>query len=224
MKYTFEMVKELRAFHGLRETEFNDVIKNIGAYSKSFKKGGYITLAEEEIRCVSVIIKGTVHMMSEDIWGNRSILVFMNRGDLFGESFACSSHQVSLVNFYAASDVTALYIPFDKLLAFAAKDVGPYRQLVQNIMILVADKNVRILQKLEIVSKRNLRDKLMAYFSYMAKVWGRMEFDVPLGRVALSEYLCVDRSALTRELSRMQADGLIEFEKIILKYWYQQIR
>ena len=56
----------------------------------------------------------------------------------------------------------------------------------------MADKNVRILQKLEIVSKRNLRDKLMAYFSYMAKVWGSMEFDVPLGRVALSEYLCVD--------------------------------
>lgn len=53
----------------------------------------------------------------------------------------------------------------------------------------------------------------MAYFSYMAKVWGSMEFDVPLGRVALSEYLCVDRSALTRELSRMQDDGLIEFEK-----------
>lgn len=47
----------------------------------------------------------------------------------------------------------------------------------------------------------------------MAKAWGRMEFDVPLGRVALREYLCVDRSALTRELSRMQADGLIEFEK-----------
>lgn len=213
MKYTFEMVKELRAFHGLQETEFNDVIKSIGAYSKHFKKGGYISLVEEEIRCVSVIIKGTVHMMSEDIWGNRSILVFMNRGDLFGESFACSSNQVSLVNFYAASDVTALYIPFDKLLAFASKDVGPYRQLVQNIMTLVADKNVRILQKLEIVSKRNLRDKLMAYFSYMAKAWGRMEFDVPLGRVALREYLCVDRSALTRELSRMQADGLIEFEK-----------
>lgn len=53
----------------------------------------------------------------------------------------------------------------------------------------------------------------MAYFSYMAKAWGSMEFDVPLGRVALSEYLCVDRSALTRELSRMQDDGLIEFEK-----------
>ena len=67
------------------------------------------------------------------------------------------------------------------------------------------------MQKLEIVSKRNLRDKLMAYFSYMAKVWGSMEFDVPLGRVALSEYLCVDRSALSRELCRMRDERILDF-------------
>ena len=213
MKYTFDMVQDLRVLRGINEAEFKTLLQTVGAFTKKTKKGAYITLADEEVRCVRVILKGTVHMMSEDIWGNRSILVFMNRGDLFGESFACSSHQVSLVNFYAASDVTGLYIPFDKLLSLSANDSGAYRQLVQNIMTLIADKNVRILQKLEIVSKRNLRDKLMAYFSYMAKAWGSMEFDVPLGRVALSEYLCVDRSALTRELSRMQDDGLIEFEK-----------
>ena len=80
-------------------------------------------------------------------------------------------------------------------------------------MTLLADKNVRFVQKLEIVSKRTLREKLMTYLSFMAKVYNSLEFDLPLGRVALSEYLCVDRSALTRELSRMKEDGLIEFEK-----------
>lgn len=147
MKYTFDMVQDLRVLRGINEAEFKTLLQTVGAFTKKTKKGAYITLADEEVCCVSVILKGTVHMMSEDIWGNRSILVFMNRGDLFGESFACSSHQVSLVNFYAASDVTALYIPFDKLLSLSANDSGAYRQLVQNIMTLIADKNVRILQK-----------------------------------------------------------------------------
>lgn len=166
--------------------------------------------------CVSVIVSGIVHMVSEDIWGNRTIIVFMNRGDSFGESFACSSNQVSLVNFYAASEVEAIYIPYESLLKAVAQGgalSGSAQQLWQSIMTLLADKNVRFVQKLEIVSKRTLREKLMTYLSFMAKVYNSLEFDLPLGRVALSEYLCVDRSALTRELSRMKEDGLIEFEK-----------
>ncbi|WP_295787813.1 Crp/Fnr family transcriptional regulator [uncultured Veillonella sp.] len=216
MKNTYERVRDLRAFKDVSKDDFLALYKSVGMFSKKFKKGAYIALSEDEVPCVSVIISGIVHMVSEDMWGNRTIIVFMNRGDLFGESFACSSNQVSLVNFYAASEVESIYIPYESLLKEVAKGSelsGVAQQLWQNTMTLLADKNVRFVQKLEIVSKRTLREKLMTYLSFMAKVYNSLEFDLPLGRVALSEYLCVDRSALTRELSRMQDDGLIAFEK-----------
>lgn len=73
MKYTFDMVKDLRAFRDIDEADFKTLLQTVGAFTKKIKKGGYITLADEEVPCVSVILKGTVHMMSEDIWGNRSI-------------------------------------------------------------------------------------------------------------------------------------------------------
>lgn len=213
MKTKFDDVKELRVFDGFNAEMYKDVLLSIGAYEKKFPKGAYIALSEEKVGCISVILSGTVHMESEDIWGNKTILVFMNRGDLFGETFACGSAQVSLVNFYAATPVVALYLPYDEVMRFATSGHEAHRVLMQNVITLIADKNVRLIQKLEIVSKRTLRGKLLTYFSYMAKVRGAMEFDVPLGRVGLGEYLCADRSALTRELSRMRDEGLIDFER-----------
>lgn len=87
MKTKFEDVKELRAFSGFNAEMYKEVLLSIGAYEKKFPKGAYIALSEEKVGCVSVILSGTVHMESEDIWGNKTILVFMNRGDLFGETF-----------------------------------------------------------------------------------------------------------------------------------------
>ena len=213
MKTHYNEVKELRLFKNIKEEEFNRLYTSLGMYVKRYKKGSYITLSEEPVRCVSIVLEGVVHMESEDVWGNRTILVFMNRGDLFGETFACGTSQASVVNFLAARDVVALNIPFQAGMQLTPDMDRSQVQLMGNILTSIADKNVRLMQKLDIVSKRTLREKLLTYFSLMARAHDSNEFDVPLGRVGLGEYLCADRSALTRELSRMRDDGLIEYEK-----------
>ena len=213
MKTHYNEVKELRLFKSIKEEEFNRLYTSMGMYVKRYKKGSYIALSEEPVRCVSIVLEGVVHMESEDVWGNRTILVFMNRGDLFGETFACGTSQASVVNFLAARDVVALNIPFQAVMQLTPDMDRSQVQLMGNILTSIADKNVRLMQKLDIVSKRTLREKLLTYFSLMARAHGSNEFDVPLGRVGLGEYLCADRSALTRELSRMRDDGLIEYEK-----------
>ena len=77
----------------------------------------------------------------------------------------------------------------------------------------IADKNVQLMEKVKIISKRTLREKILTYFSLQAQLKGSKEFDLPIGRIGLAEYLCADRSALTRELARMKDDGLISFER-----------
>ena len=78
---------------------------------------------------------------------------------------------------------------------------------------MLTEKNRMLMEKLEITSKRTLREKILAYLSLTAERSGKDYFEIPLGRVALAEYLCADRSALTRELNNMRSDGLIDFDK-----------
>ena len=69
------------------------------------------------------------------------------------------------------------------------------------------------MRKVEVVSKRTIREKLLAYLSIQTQLQGTRYFEIPLGRVELAEYLCVDRSALTRELAKMKEDGLIDYDR-----------
>lgn len=152
-------------------------------------------------------------MVSEDIWGNKTILVFMHKGELFGETFACGSSTASIVSFFAAENVRALYLPFDKIMHSCSKNCAFHQRLLENVLTMIANKNIQLMQKVEIISKRTLREKLLTYFSLQAQLQGKKQIELPVGRIGLADYLCADRSALTRELSRMKNDGLIDFNK-----------
>ena len=88
-----------------------------------------------------------------------------------------------------------------------------HHRLIENIVRPIGDKNVQLMQKIEVISKKTLREKILAYLQSQAPKDGSRCFTIPLGRLELADYLCADRSALTRELARMKADGLIWYEK-----------
>ena len=88
-----------------------------------------------------------------------------------------------------------------------------HHQLIENMVSLIANKNRELMRKVEIVSQRTIREKLLAYLSIQSQINASRDFEIPLGRVELAEYLCVDRSALTRELVKMKAEKLINYEK-----------
>ena len=88
-----------------------------------------------------------------------------------------------------------------------------HHRLIKNMVSIIADKNRDLMRKVEVVSKRTIREKLLAYLSIQAQVQQSRYFEIPLGRLELAEYLCVDRSALTRELAKMKDEGLIDYDK-----------
>ena len=79
--------------------------------------------------------------------------------------------------------------------------------------VMIAAKNRDLMRKVEVVSQRTIREKLLTYLSIQAQMQDARYFEIPLGRVELAEYLCVDRSALTRELVKMKEEGLIDYDK-----------
>ena len=132
---------------------------------------------------------------------------------MFGETFVCGAENRSIVNFEVAEDATILFLPSERVMHTCNRTCPFHHRLIENMVGMIAAKNLELLRKIEVISKRTVREKIMAYLSIQAQLHQAKYFEIPMGRVELAEYLCVDRSALTRELSKMKEDGLIDFDK-----------
>ena len=185
----------------------------LGSFQRKYQKDEIILLESNEVRSVGIILYGTVHMVKEDSEGHQTLLVAMKEGELFGESFSCGSHLDARVSFLAATSCTVLFLPFYKIIHSCKMSCAFHHRLIENMVRLIGDKNVQLMQKIEVISKKTLREKILAYLQNQSLEQHSKNFTIPLGRLELADYLCADRSALTRELSNMKRDGLIWYEK-----------
>ena len=185
----------------------------IGYHIGTFRRGDVVAFEEENIRHIGIILKGCVDMVKEDLWGNKTMLVRMRRDELFGETFACGSDNLSVVTFLVSEDAEILFLPFDRVMHSCTMACVFHHRLIENMVHIIANKNRDLMRKVEVVSKRTIREKLLAYLSIQAQIQESRYLQIPLGRVELAEYLCVDRSALPRELVKMKEDGLIDYDR-----------
>ena len=198
---------------GIKPDELNAMLSCIGYHIGTFKKGDIVAFEGDNLKHIGIIMKGSVDMVKEDLWGNKTMLVRMCKDELFGETFACGSDSLSVVTFMVSEDAKVLFMPCDRVMHSCTMACQFHHRLIENMVKIIADKNRDLMRKVDVVSKRTIREKLLAYLSIQAQVQNSRYFEIPLGRVELAEYLCVDRSALTRELAKMREDGLIDYDK-----------
>lgn len=205
--------QDVPLFNGLGREEINEVLQKFHGMIKHFPKSDYIYLAGDAVESLCVVLEGTVQMIKEDIWGEKSIIANLGAGSVFAENFLGRLGERSVVSYFAASDSEILMLPLGKLLWENAGSSAANRRLMCNIVSILADNNTRLIEKTEILCKKTLRSKIMAYLEQEARYNGADSFEIPFNRTDLANYLDADRSALTRELARMKADGLIDFMK-----------
>jgi CRP-like cAMP-binding protein len=210
-----DILKEVQSplFDGVSPEDRKTMLGCIGYHMGTFKKGDIVAFEEENIRHIGIIVSGAVDMIKEDLWGNKTMLVRMKKDEVFGETFACGNDNQSVVTFLVSEDAQILFLPFDRVMHSCTMACQFHHRLIENMVKIIADKNRDLMRKIDVVSKRTIREKLLAYLSIQAQVQGSRYFEIPLGRVELAEYLCVDRSALTRELTKMKEEGLIDYDK-----------
>lgn len=211
--YNAELLKKLDLFHDIQPKDFPSLLHCIGAFQKAFQKSEYIVLDGSQMSQVGVVLTGKIQMIKEDCWGNKNILSVIYPGDVFGESIVCGSLSSSIVSFQAAEDSHILFLPFHRVLCSCSRSCKFHQQLIENMVEVIAEKNVRLMEKMEIVSKKTIRERVLAYLSQQVQKEGKLYVQSDMGRLDLADYLCVDRSALTRELARMKKEGIIDFEK-----------
>ena len=200
-------------FAGIKNEDMGAMLHCIGYHISSFSRGEIIAFEGDHLKHIGIVLSGRVDMVKEDLWGNKTMLLRMGRNEIFGETFACGDDSLSTVTFLVSEDATVMFMPFSRVMHSCTMACGFHHRLIENMVRLIAGKNRELMQKLDVVSKRTIREKLLAYLSIQAQQQSQRFFEIPLGRVELAEYLCVDRSALTRELAKMKEDGLIDYDR-----------
>jgi len=210
-----DLVNEVNSplFNGINPEDRKAVLSCTGYHIGTFRKGDIVAFEEENIKHIGILLSGAVDMVKEDLWGNKTMLVRIYKDNLFGETFACGEDNLSVVTFVVSEDAEIIFIPFDRVMHSCTMACKFHHQLIENMVRVIANKNRDLMRKVEVVSKRTIREKLLCYLSLQAQFQESRYFEIPFGRVELAEYLCVDRSALTRELVKMKEDGLIDYDR-----------
>ena len=208
-------MKDLKSplFDGIAPQDMDSMLGCIGYHIRTYQKGEIISLEEENIEHVGVVLEGAVDMIKEDLWGNRTMLVRAYPEDVFGETFACGAESLSVVSFQAAQNTKVLFLSFCRVMHTCTHACIFHQTLIENMVRLIARKNRELMRKVEVVSKKNLREKILAYLSMQAQKQDSRYITLPLGRIELANYIGANRSALTRELAAMREDGLIDYDK-----------
>lgn len=206
-------IKEAALFKNVKNEDLEPVLSCLDGHVKVYEKGEYISLAFEEVKNVGLILQGTVQMVQEDVWGRKTLLMFIHKDELFGETFICGEHVLPTVSFYASTHVEVLFMPIHRVMHTCTNACEFHHRITENLTRMIANKNEQLIEKIEILSQKTLKDKISVYLSIEAKRSQSDYFELPTGRVELADYLCADRSALTRELNIMKKEGLIDFDK-----------
>ncbi|MGV8905279.1 MAG: Crp/Fnr family transcriptional regulator [Acetobacterium sp.] len=212
MKNKFEILRNIKLFENVGEN-LEDMLQCLGSEEKSYHKGEIIILTGNPVSSVGILLSGEIHIIQEDYLGNRSILTELKAGHIFGENFACAGVSESPVTVIATADSTVLFIGVDRIINTCTSSCRFHNQLIENLLKILARKNLLLTGKNRLLSQRTIRDKVLSYLSLQAEKKGNSQFEIPFTRNELADFLCVDRSALSRVLSTLKNESVIEYDK-----------
>ena len=227
MKKIHLILQKCRLFAGIRESDLKNLLDCLSARQKYFAKNSFVFLAGEKIDSVGIVLSGAVHVMRDDFWGKRKIVARVGPGALFGEAFSCAAVEKLPVSVMAAEESEILFVNSKRIISpCTSGEPRPYSTLaagistcvfhatlIKNLTLLLAERNVALIQKLEHITQPTTREKLLSYLSEEAQLAGKNAFTIPFNREELADYLSVERSAMSAELSKMKDDGLILYQK-----------
>ena len=209
MEKYFETIKKCSLFVGIEDSNLGALLNCLMAVRRSYKKSEYIFSAGDAVQSVGIVLSGSVHILREDYWGNRTILANIPPGGLFGEAFSCAEIDNLPMSVIAVEKTEVLLIDYRRIITTCSSSCVFHLALIKNMMKLLAQKNIMLTQKMEIVTHRTTRERLLAYLSVQAIRAGKSCFTIPFNRQQLADYLSVERSAMSTEITKMQADKLI---------------
>ena len=202
-----------RLFQGIREHEIEAMLTCLSAEERTYGKDAYIYRAGDVTGRLGVVMEGAVNIIKDDVWGNRKIIENIGGGQIFGETYACLKGEPLMVDVQASERSRILFMDVNRILTTCSSSCDFHNRLIRSLMYVLAGKNLMLTKKMDIITPKSLRERVMVYLSQESVKQGCRTVTVPFNRQQMADYLSVDRSALSAERSRMQRDGVISYEK-----------
>lgn len=213
MKKYFQILRQCALFWEMKDGEIEEMLACLGARVSAYGKKDTVIGEGEPVQNIGIVLSGRLQVVQVDYFGNRSIVGNLEASDLFGESFACAGVTAMPVNVICGEDSEVMLIDHRRIMYPCSNVCGFHRKLIDNLLKVVAMKNLAFHQKLEIISKRTTREKLMAFLLLQAKIRSSSSFEIPYDRQELADFLGVDRSGLSAEIGKLRKEGILESER-----------
>ncbi len=213
MKDFLSVIRSSQLFSGISEDELRSMLSCLNAETEEYSKDAFVLRAGDTSEAIGLVLAGSILIIQEDIWGNRNILSKATAGQTFAAAYACAPGSVLNVSVIAETPVTVMFFNVRRILSVCPSACSHHSRIIRNLLGELAEKNLRLSEKLTLMGQRTTRAKLMSYFSAEAQRTGKYEFDIPFSRQQLADYLAVERSGLSLELGKMRSEGLIDFRK-----------
>jgi len=213
MKKYYDILRRCPLFEGISDSDLIPMMGCVGGTVKKYDKRENIFSEGDAAKSVGLMLSGKAQVIRVDYYGNRSIMESVSPTELFGESFACGGARQIPVDVVATEDSEVLLLDCARITRSCSNACGFHQQLIFNLMKVMASKNLNFHQKIEITSKRTTREKLMTYLLLQAKKNRSASFEIPYDRQELADYLEVDRSGLSAEISKLRREGVLTSEK-----------
>ncbi len=212
MKKYFGVLRKCPLFNDIEDENLLPMLGCLGATVRNFAKKENILLEGEPARYIGIVLHGSAQIEQTDYFGNRSIVASVSRAELFGETFSCAGVAMP-VDVVANEDSQIMFIDCRRITQACSSACSFHQQMIYNLMKVVATKNLILHRKIEVTSKRSTREKLMAFLLLQAKRNNSNSFEIAYDRQGLADYLEVDRSGLSAEISKLRKEGVIKNRK-----------
>lgn len=200
-------------FHNITYQEYESMRVCLAAKELSFTSGDTISRFGEDKKYVGVLASGSASTVRYELNGSRTILERLGPQDIFGEVLSFQNTRHESVSVICDKSCRVLFFDYEHILSPCSKVCSCHQQLIQNMLQIISDKAILLGERVEVLSKRSIREKLTCYFFHLAEKAGSAEITIPFTMVDLADYLSVDRSAMTRELKKMKEEGNISMER-----------
>ncbi len=203
----------IELFSGINEGDVLFLLQCIGLDTRKYKKNSIIVPFETKLTSIGIVIEGSVDVVKEDVNGNRIVVAKLSTNDIFGEAVVCAALEKTPVTVISNTDCEILFLPFEKLLHTCQKTCHFHQQVIKNLLKIIAKKNIVLNSQIDLLGKKTTREKLLTYLRTAMKNANSKLFSIPYNRNELADFLCVDRSAMSRELCRLRDEGILVFNK-----------
>ena len=194
----------------MTDKEIEKCLSELDSHEKTFRKNSYILRAGDATNLMGIVMSGSVTVESNDIWGNRTILSIVEKGQVFAETYALLHDEIMLVDVRANESCRILFLSIKNIFKKSSKESWKDKFL-KNLLMVSSRKNLHLSGRSFHTSPKSCRGRILSYLNSVSLRERSTEFDIPFNRQQLADYLNLERTNMSKELSKMQNEGIIEY-------------